>query len=277
MNIFTVDLENGGRFPEFEDMAGELLLRERFIDNSQSLFDLLNQFGIRPTVFILGTVAEKYPQLVRELSKWCDIGTHGYDHQPVWNMSVNEFERELKVSINTIEKVIERKVVKYRAPDFSLFQKDYFKVLANTPIEVDCSLSPIKHLYGKARTGISEPYLIKCNGRMIKEFPPMPIRICKAGLGLFGGGYFRLYPYCLLSKWLKKQSDYSMLYLHPSDFDKEKPIIKGISPSRRFKSYVGLKGAEKKLRRLLNEFEFTDIEQADKMIDWTKVPIVRLQ
>ncbi len=125
-------------------------------------------------------------------------------------------------------------------------------------------------------TGIAEPYLIECNGRVVKELPPTPIRICGANFGLFGGGYFRLYPYSLLSKWLKRQSEYAMLYLHPSDFDTQKPIIEGISLSRRFKSYVGLKRAEKKLRQLLQEFDFVDVATAEKQIDWTKTPIVRL-
>ena len=65
-------------------------------------------------------------------------------------------------------------------------------------------------------------------------------------------------------------------YIHPRDLDAGQPMLEGLPLVRRFKSYVGLKGAEKKLRKYLTEFEFTDIATAEKLIDWEKVPVVRL-
>jgi hypothetical protein len=46
--------------------------------------------------------------------------------------------------------------------------------------------------------------------------------------------------------------------------------------SRKFKSYVGLKGAEKKLNQWLTDFQFIDIATAVKMIDWERVPVVEV-
>ena len=84
-----------------------------------------------------------------------------------------------------------------------------------------------------------------------------------------------MYPYALIKNWTKK-SDYVMSYIHPRDLDPSQPIIEELSALRRFKSYVGLKGAEKKLEKWLNDFEFIDIGTADKLIDWNNVPIVEL-
>ncbi len=67
-----------------------------------------------------------------------------------------------------------------------------------------------------------------------------------------------------------------MSYLHPRDFDPKQPTIKDLPLNRKFKSYVGLKGAEKKLNKWLQDFEFVDIAQADKIIDWDKCPVVQL-
>ena len=53
-------------------------------------------------------------------------------------------------------------------------------------------------------------------------------------------------------------------------------MLEGLPATRKFKSYVGLKGAEKKLRKYLTEFEFTDIATAEGIVDWEKVPKVRL-
>ena len=66
-----------------------------------------------------------------------------------------------------------------------------------------------------------------------------------------------------------------MSYIHPRDLDAEQPMIEGLPLTRKFKSYVGLKDAEIKLRKYLTEFNFTDIESARQVIDWSKVPIVK--
>lgn len=53
-------------------------------------------------------------------------------------------------------------------------------------------------------------------------------------------------------------------------------MLEGLPSTRKFKSYIGLKGAENKLRKYLKEFQFIDIATAEKQIDWKKVPRVRI-
>ena len=65
-----------------------------------------------------------------------------------------------------------------------------------------------------------------------------------------------------------------MSYIHPRDLDAGQPMLGGLPLKRKFKSYVGLKGAEDKLRRYLTDFNFTDVQTAAKLIDWNKVPVV---
>ncbi len=54
-----------------------------------------------------------------------------------------------------------------------------------------------------------------------------------------------------------------MSYLHPRDFDCKQPVISELSTIRKFKSYVGLKGAENKLHKWLIDFDFIDINTAE--------------
>ena len=111
-------------------------------------------------------------------------------------------------------------------------------------------------------------------------------------------------PYSIISKWTKqcmenagrdlppstgsgagsptafdegRNEGYCLSYIHPRDLDAGQPMLEGLPATRKFKSYVGLKGAENKLRKYLTEFEFTDIATAEKQIDWEKVPRVRIQ
>jgi hypothetical protein len=91
-----------------------------------------------------------------------------------------------------------------------------------------------------------------------------------------GGGYFRLLPYKIIQNWTL-QSNYIMTYFHPRDFDIGQPIVPGLSLSRRFKSYVGIKNCKSKLENWLKDFEFMDLNTANKTIDWNKAPIISLK
>ena len=67
-----------------------------------------------------------------------------------------------------------------------------------------------------------------------------------------------------------------MTYFHPRDFDYHQPVIPGLSPIRKFKSYVGIKGCEGKLNQWLKDFEFIDLKTADCMLDWSQVDTVEI-
>ncbi|MDR1170034.1 MAG: DUF3473 domain-containing protein, partial [Prevotellaceae bacterium] len=90
-----------------------------------------------------------------------------------------------------------------------------------------------------------------------------------------GGGYFRLFPYFLIKRWTQN-SDYTISYLHPRDFDHSQPVIRELNPIRKFKSYTGLRYAKSKLKKWLNDFEFVDIHSANNTIDWENVPVIKL-
>lgn len=85
-----------------------------------------------------------------------------------------------------------------------------------------------------------------------------------------------MFPYWLVRKWALEDKDYLLSYIHPRDLDAGQPVIKGLPLSRRFKSYVGIKHAEEKLRRFLTEFKFTDLATGVQQYDWDKARIINL-
>ena len=122
-----------------------------------------------------------------------------------------------------------------------------------------------------ASYGKGEPAIIEVNGKQIKEFPISTREVRGHHLIYSGGGYFRLFPYSLIHKWASQDKDYLLSYIHPRDLDAGQPMIKELPLTRRFKSYVGLKGAEGKLRRFLSDFKFSDISAANNLVDWNSV------
>ena len=113
------------------------------------------------------------------------------------------------------------------------------------------------------------------DGRYIKEFPINIQKIAGKSVVFSGGGFFRLFPYLFIKHWAQKSS-YLMTYFHPRDFDVNQPIVPNLPLVRRFKSYVGIKGAFKKFQHLLDDFPFVNIEEADKLVDWGKVETLLL-
>ena len=109
------------------------------------------------------------------------------------------------------------------------------------------------------------------SGYTLYELPIVPGNFLGATLIYSGGGYFRLLPYKVLDA-LIRENDYVMTYFHPRDFDPNQPMLDGLSYRRRFKSYVGLKTAEAKLRKLLATHEFISVDQAVSHIDWPERP-----
>jgi hypothetical protein len=196
----------------------------------------------------------------------------------VYEQSKSDFTSDLGDSIKSIEDVIGKKVKMYRAPGFSIRERDgwVFEELLRHGIEVDSSIFPAKRSHGGFESfGSAEPSLIKGNGFAIKEFPINLHNMFNKNFVFSGGGYFRLIPYYGL-KHMMKESDYVMTYFHPRDFDSEQPVISELSLLRRFKSYYGLKSAFNKLEMLLDDFEFMDLNQAVSEVKWDQVKIIDL-
>lgn len=72
-------------------------------------------------------------------------------------------------------------------------------------------------------------------------------------LGFTGGFWFRVLPFWFIKWQVKKQG---VFYIHPHDLDLNHPKLS--NPILNWKRHVGLKGAWKKLERLLQEVKFGD-------------------
>lgn len=281
MNILTFDVEEWFHLLDFDATRGEEQWGKyevRIYENVERILNLLEVTNTKATFFIIGWVAKTYPDLVRKIAENYEIGSHTMTHQLVWQQSPQEFRNDVEASVKLLEDITGQKVTSFRAPGFSIreSEKYAFEILHDLGITTDCSVFPAQHAHG-GMPSYTElvPSIIKYNGVQIEEFPVTFKDIAGKHLIYTGGGYFRLFPYSLIKKWSKESDKYLMSYIHPRDLDGGQPVLKGLPISRKFKSYVGVKGAEKKLRQYLTDFDFIDIKTARERIDWNLVPIVQ--
>jgi len=282
MNILTFDIEEWFHILDNDSTKSEknwINYESRIHKNMEKIFDILESTSTKASFFVLGWIAEKYPEIIRSISdKGFEIGSHSTMHQLVYQQDKNQFKTDVDRSIKTLEDISGKKVKMFRAPGFSIKENNKwaFEVLYELGIEIDSSIFPAKRSHGGLPSyGASEPSILQYNGVQLKEFPINTKTILGKTIIYSGGGYFRLAPYSILKKWSKKD-DYIMSYFHPRDFDSSQPVIESLSLTRKFKSYVGLKNSETKLKKWLTDFDFTDIRSVDKKINWDIAKIVNL-
>lgn len=282
MNIMTFDIEDWFHILDNDSTRTEKEWNNyeyRIHANMERIFNILDEYKLPASFFVMGWMAEKFPEVIREIvDRGYEIGSHTHLHQLVYDQTIDDFKADVEKSIKTLEDISGEKVKYFRAPGFSISEENIWalEVLYEQGIEIDCSVFPARRTHGGwASYGCACPSILNYNGVTIKELPVSTTSVLGRSLIFSGGGYFRLLPYRLI-KLLTRRSDYVMTYMHPRDMDPHQPLVKGLTLMRKFKSYVGLKKAERKFKKWINDFEFIDIKTADKLIDWENVKTIKL-
>lgn len=236
--------------------------------NTQRLLQLFEQAGIKATFFVLGWVARRSPQLVRQIhAAGHEIASHGWSHQLVFNQTPEEFSQETRDSKALLEDICGERVRGYRASTYSITSRSLWAldVLCELGFDYDSSIFPIHHdVYGIPDAPVSPSVIRSPSGSEITEFPMSTARVLGARLPVSGGGYFRLLPYRLVSAGLRQINEEGkrpfVFYLHPWEIDPQQPRIKAGFLSR-LRHYTNLRQTEDRLRKLLEEFRFDSMSR----------------
>lgn len=231
----------------------------RVEQNTRRVLDLAAAAGTQGTFFVLGWVAERYPELVREIrAAGHEIGCHSHRHQLIGELGPAEFRRDLVSARDVLQDLISAPVTLYRAPSFSVTRKTLWalEILAAEGFRIDSSIYPIRH----DRYGIPDaplkPHLIQTPAGPICEFPGMVCRIGRANVPVGGGGYLRLFPWMITKRLLhsvREQGRLLNVYIHPWEFDPDQPRI-AASLLSRFRHYQNLSTTSGKIENLFREF-----------------------
>ncbi|MFH1097987.1 MAG: XrtA system polysaccharide deacetylase [Candidatus Desantisbacteria bacterium] len=241
---------------------------DRLVLNMNKILRILDEYGIKATFFILGCVADKYPEMVKSLHKeGHEIASHGYNHRLLYQLSPDEFREDLKMSVGVIEELISDKVIGYRAPYWSINKQTNWAldIIRQEGLRYDSSIYPVKtHLYGMPSSP-RYPYIIgSTESNPLIEFPPSTIRVCGINLPMGSGFYFRAFPY-QLTRWglsrINKEGKPVLICLHPPEFDSGKPKPKNLTFGESILHYHNLSTTLGKFSRLVKEFRFGTIRE----------------
>ena len=279
-NVLTIDVEEYFH-PNAMDAAVSPeqweALPHRVEANTHRMLDLLSEYGVRATFFVLGWVAERWPGLVKEIARRNhEVACHGYAHRLVYKLGPAGFRDDVARGKCVLEECLGAPVTGFRAASYSIIASTLWalEILVEEGFTYDSSIFPIRHdLYGIP--GFNRfPVTVRCAAGDIVEIPPSTVRVWGGNWPVAGGGYFRLLPYWVTSRSIRRINTHdgyaAMVYVHPWEIDIDQPRL-GAKATSRFRQYTNLRATEPRLRRLLSEFRFAPIAEVMSTITPTTI------
>ena len=159
VNAMTVDVEDYFHVSAFERYipANSWAEREcRLPANIAKILDLFEAHRISATFFTLGWVAERYPELVKNISDHGhEIASHGYRHVRVTQQNRDQFSEDVIKTRKLLEDVSGQAVSGYRAASYSIGADNLWALdaLQEAGYHYSSSIYPVHHDY---ETGIEQ-------------------------------------------------------------------------------------------------------------------------
>ncbi len=229
IHALTVDVEDW-----YHDSVGvpPTAPQSRVEANMLRLLDILATYQARATFFFLGDVAAHFPALARRVvADGHEVGSHGYAHRRVMQMTRREFRDDVARSLRVIEDATGVRVRGYRAPYFSIKAEVRWpiEILAELGVAYDASILAIDRPPGLELVCPRRPFRHP-NG--LWEVPVAVLQMLRFWhLPLASGGGLRLLPRSLFESTVRKfERDVGsgVFYLHPWELDPDSPTGPGL-------------------------------------------------
>lgn len=264
-HAMTVDVED---YFHVAALAGSIKPQDwgdmefRAEQSTRTLLSLFARRGVRATFFVLGWVARRSPQLVREIQQaGHEVACHGMSHKLIYTQTPEEFHAETRDAKALLEDIIGEPVLGYRAATYSITPKSLWALdsIAELGFQYDSSIFPIRHdLYGIPDAPRVPGRIRAPGGAELVEFPISTVKLAGVRIPIAGGGYFRIFPYWLTRMGLDKlhrAGSPFVFYLHPWEVDPQQPRVK-VGWKSRFRHYTNLSRTQGRLDRLVQAFPF---------------------
>ena len=269
LNVLSIDVEEYFHPTEVQASAQARdwdSLPSRVESQTRQVLELLDRHQAHATFFVLGWVAERHPQLVRDIAAaGHQVGCHSYWHKLVYSLTPAEFRQDTERAIAAIADACGARPQVYRAPSYSITARSMWalEVLVECGFTHDSSIYPIAHdRYGIPGFGRYVQTLSTLSGS-IQEVPIATVRLGSQRIAPVGGGaYLRLLPYRYTAAGIRRinaeDQQPACIYFHPWELDASQPRLASGLVSR-LRTYTGMRGMAAKLERLLAEFQFSTL------------------
>jgi polysaccharide deacetylase family protein (PEP-CTERM system associated) len=262
-------------------------------DSVEVTLEILERHDVRATFFIVGKLAQEYPDLVSRIADaGHEIGSHGQTHTPLFDLTPDAFRSELQRSVEHIQAATGQRPIGFRAPNFSITPETRwaFEILEDEGFVYDSSVFPVRTpMYGVAGSP-KHPYVAATDAPFapttdrpesaevatpagssqsvdapvavapddeIVELPPAVFHP-RLPVPVAGGFYARLLPTWVVNRGvenLNRAGVPAIIYFHPWELNPD--VVRDDIPlHKRFVSFHGIEDTRETLRRLLSSHNF---------------------
>ncbi len=249
------------------------------VRNTEALLGLCAEHETRATWFVLGEVADVYPQLVRRIAgEGHELGVHGWHHHKIHQLDQQDYRLSMARAKSLLEDLSGNPVRGYRAVAMSISHSTWwaYEVLAELGFAYSSSVFPFRgSRYGLPGAPVG-PYVVSTpHHGPVLEIPFSVVTIGPMRLPALGGGYLRHFPliytrYSLSA--LERRGRRAVVYLHPyelQDCGGLEGLTESLSPEEYDSLHRAVRGhfrnrhhTEAKIRWLLGRGRFGPLEEA---------------
>jgi len=268
--VLTVSLEDyfhAGAFGALIPRGQWYRFESRIEQGAARTLDLLDECGVSATVFVLGVVAERFPELVRSVrERGHEVASKGYHHRPIRELSAAALADDLARARAAIERATGERVLGCRVSGW-LTPRDSWAldVMAEQGYRYDSSMRPFLRSHADA-PATRRPHQHRTSaGFPIWELPPSGVSLLGLDFPIAGGNWVRQLPPSLVRAALAlgdRASDAPLVFYFQSwELDPEQPRIDAASPLARLRHYRHLDRMPTLLRAHLAERSFTSVRE----------------
>ena len=224
--------------------------------------DLLAKHDAKATFFVLGWIAEQFPEAIRRIAEaGHEVGVRGYYHRGVNEMTPEEFRLDAIRARQAVEAATGQKVLGYRLADGWLQPRDLWAldVLADLGIVYDSSIAPIRGSFAGEPARLS-PHEHRHGDCSLLELPISCGKILGMRVPVAGGNYLRQLPKFLTdraaAKWTRDYPTPMVAYFHTWELDPEQPRLAAGGRLNQMRHYRNLSKMPERLGQLLTTYRF---------------------
>lgn len=270
-SAFTIDVECGISITMRDSYGIGIPPTERVVINTSKILELLETNETKATFFILGIVAEHYPDLIKNISEQGhELGVHGYHHLEFSKITPKKAFQEIDSAKKLIEDISGKQVYGHRAPAFSINEETKWglDIVAQAGFLYDSSIMPIQSgRYGWPEFSKEITEISTKEERPLIEVPISTAKFFNWEIPACGGRYLQILPYKFTRNALIKISKEkpAIVYMHPYEVDEESypefyhEQLRAAGFTKRIETYLKWLNRGSffsKIERLTNEFEF---------------------
>ena len=270
-HAFTVDTEDWAALMCMY-LGRSVPVSAQFSSSIRYLLDLLDEYQVKGTFFVIADHATQEPAAVREIvARGHELGSHGWTHLKTHTFSPQSYLEDIRRSVETLEELSGQKIYGHRCPFFSLLPGQLWalEAMAQAGLEYDSSMTSLVW----ARAGVpvpKQPFICALpSGGSIIEFPALARKLGPLTARYLGGRGLRNMPrsFCVKHVQEREQAECpAILYLHTYEVMPDK-LMRYVPAGFDFKNHlkltvaaksfeVGLGHMQRSIRHLLSKHQW---------------------